>query len=54
MKTFFVIVDDKPDSQIRTKNVFEGYKEVLKKETKGKIQLIEKSYFLVWSKQKIK
>ncbi|HNC55259.1 MAG TPA: hypothetical protein PLP33_07435 [Leptospiraceae bacterium] len=44
MKTFIVVINDKLDSQLQAKNVFEGYKLLLSKETKGKIQLIEKSH----------
>jgi len=52
MKTFFVVIDDKLDYQLQSKNVFEGYKNLLSKNIKGKIQLIEKSYYSEWSKQK--
>ena len=52
MKTFFVLINNKLAFQLQAKNIFDGYVQLLKSETKGKIQLIEEHYFLDWSKEK--
>ena len=51
MKTFFVVINNKPAFQLQAKNIFDGYVQLLSLGTKGKIQLIEKHYFLEWSKK---